>query len=121
MKWPFSYERQILCEKFIQIYGLYKIIDIFFSPLEIVYFILHFKMMIHHPRKLRKELKQRPRRGALLSKAFIHNSGPFAQGWNHPQWTGPPKSAISEQSVPLTCSEFFLIASFLSQTLKEEF
>lgn len=118
MKWPFSYERQILCEKFTQIYGLYKIIDIFFSPLEIVYFILHFKMTIHHPRKLRKELKQG---GALLSKAFVHDSGPFAQGWYHSQWTGPPKSTISEQSVPLTCSEFFLLASFLSQTLKEKF
>lgn len=56
----------------------------------------------------------------LAQAAFLHNSGPFAQRRYHPQQAGPPMSIINGQNSPQICSELFLLASFLSQTLKQK-
>lgn len=77
MKLLFSYERQILCEKRIQIYGLYKIIDILF------FFgnsLFHLMLPSDGPSSKEAEAgtKAGAKEGALLSKAFVQDSGPFA-------------------------------------------
>lgn len=48
---------------------------------------------------LRQQLKQKPWRRAaygLAQFAFLHNPGPSAQGWYHPQWPCLPQSLIKK-------------------------
>ena len=48
----------------------------------------------------------------LAKSAFSENPGPPAQGWYHPQWTGPPLLITNKDNILQACLQPDLMMAF---------